>query len=183
MPQSQSLVVSGENHGRPIVRTALWLLLGGWFGGYLLFGAVIAPTAFSVLPTSQIAGTLIGPVLTKLHIFGAAAGIPVAVLSFLLGRHHWLALVPLLLSLLCCYSHFGVSAELAEIRLVIFGPEGSPEAAIRFGFLHKLSVGIFIAVGVSVTALIGLHARADAQSVAKSAMAVGESSRGDRSFS
>jgi hypothetical protein len=151
-----------EQQGRPVVRTALWLLLGGWFGSYLLFGAVIAPTAFSVLPTSKIAGTLVGPVLTKLHVFGAVAGLPIAVLSHLLGRHHWLALVPLLLSVLCCYSHFGVSAELAEIRVLVFSPEGSAEIASRFGLLHRISVGIFIAVGVSVTALIGFHARADA---------------------
>jgi hypothetical protein len=183
MHESQSPDVSGGNHGRPIVRTALWLLLGGWFGGYLLFGAVIAPTAFSVLPTTQIAGTLVGPVLTKLHLFGAAAGIPVAVFSILLGRHGWLVLAPLLLSLLCCYSHFGVSAELAEIRLVVFGPEGSPDAAIRFGYLHKVSVGIFIAVGISVTVLIGLHARADAWSIGKSAVAVDDSGPGEGSFS
>ncbi len=166
MPQSQSPAASGKNHGRPIVRTALWLLLGGWFGSYFLFGAVIAPTAFSVLPTSQMAGTLVSPVLTKLHLFGAAAGILVALLSHLLGRHRWLALLPLLLSLLCCYSHFGVSAELAEIRLLVFSPEGNTEIATRFAFLHKVSLGIFIAVGVSVTGLIGLHARADARSFA-----------------
>lgn len=166
MPQSRSPIASGETRGRPIVRTALWLLLGGWFGGYLLFGAVVAPTAFSVLPTSQIAGTLVGPVLTKLHLFGAAAGIPLAVLSHLLGRRRWLTLAPLVLSALCVYSHFGITAELAETRLLTFSPAGSAEAAIRFGFLHDLSLGIFIGVGISVTALIWLHARADAQSFA-----------------
>jgi hypothetical protein len=165
MPQSQSPIALSENRGRPVVRTVLWLLLGGWFGGYFLFGAVIAPTAFSVLPTTQVAGTLVGPVLTKLHLFGAAAGIPLAVLSHLLRRHRGLVLLPLLLSVVCCYSHFGVSAELAEIRLVVFGPGGSAEIASRFGFLHKVSVGIFIGVGISLTGLIGFHARADAQSI------------------
>jgi len=164
MPQSHCLIGSGVKHGRPIVRTALWLLLGGWFGGFLLFGAVVAPTAFAILPTSQIAGTLVGPVLTKLHLFGAAAGIPIAALSHMLGRRHWLAVVPVLLSALCCYSHFGVSAELAEIRMLTFSAAGSADLASRFGFLHRVSIGIFIAVGVCVTALIGLHAHADAQS-------------------
>jgi hypothetical protein len=64
------------------------------------------------------------------------------------------------------YSHFGITAELAETRLLTFSPAGSAEAAIRFGFLHDLSLGIFIGVGISVTALIWLHARADAQSFA-----------------
>ena len=102
--------------------------------------------------------------LTKLHLFGAAAGIAVAVLSHLLGRRRWLTLFPLILGVLCFFSHFGVSAELAEIRLLTFGPEGNAEAATRFGFLHNVSLGIFIGVGLSVTALIGLHARADAES-------------------
>lgn len=149
-----------------MVRTALGLLLGGWFGSYLLFGAVIAPTAFSVLPTAQIAGTLVGPVLMKLHLFGVAAGIPVAILSLLLGRSRALVVIPLLLSALCCYSHFGVSAELAEISDLTFGPGGSAEIANRFAFLHRVSVGIFIAVGLAVTAMIAMHAREDARSVA-----------------
>jgi len=151
--------------GRPLVRTCLWLLLGGWFGSYLLFGAVIAPTAFSVLPSAQIAGTLVGPVLTKLHLFGAAAGIALAWLSHLVGRNRWLSLAPLLASALCLYSHFGLSVELAEIRGLTFGPEGSAEIAARFGHLHRISVGIFVGVGIGITGLIALHARADARAI------------------
>jgi len=151
--------------GRPWVRTVLWLLLGGWFGSYLLFGAVIAPTAFAVLPTTEIAGSLVSPVLTRLHLFGAAAGLPLAWSAWRLGRGRLLILAPIVLGALCILSHFGVSAELAEIRDLTFGPEGSTDAAARFGFLHRVSVGVFIVVGIAVTILIGLHARADAQTL------------------
>lgn len=143
------------------LRTALWLLLGGWFGAYLLFGAVVAPTAFAVLPSTELAGEFVGPVLTKLHIYGGLAGIALALVSKPLGRSPLLVAAPLALSALCLYSHFGVSTELAEIRNRAFGPGGDPELAARFAALHRLSLSIFVGVGMAVIALIGLHARAD----------------------
>jgi hypothetical protein len=149
--------------GRVWARATLWLLLGGWFGSYLLFGAVIAPTAFKVLPTTEIAGSFISPVLTRLHLFGAVAGLPLAWSAWRLGRSRLLVVTPIVLSAVCMLSHFGVSAELAEIRDLTFGPEGSTDAAARFGFLHRISVGVFVVVGIAVTVLIGLHARADAK--------------------
>jgi hypothetical protein len=149
--------------GQTALRTCLWLLLGGWFGSYLLLGAVIAPTAFAVLPSTELAGKLMGPVLTKLHIYGASAGIALAFVSKSLGRGPVLVTVPIALSALCLYSHFGVSAHLAEIRDLNFGPDGTAEVAARFGALHRRSLSIFIGIGLAVTVLIGFHARADSQ--------------------
>ena len=149
--------------GQTALRTCLWLLLGGWFGSYLLFGAVIAPTAFVVLPSTELAGEFVGSVLTKLHICGALAGIALALVSKWLGRGPLLVIAPIALSALCLYSHFGVSAQIAEIRELAFGPDGTAEVAARFGALHRISLSIFIGVGVGVTALIGFHARADSR--------------------
>jgi hypothetical protein len=149
--------------GQTALRTCLWLLLGGWFGSYLLFGAVIAPTAFAVLPSTELAGNLIGSVLTKLHIYGAVAGVALALVSKSLGRGPLLVTAPIALSALCLYSHFGVSAQLNEIRDLSFGPDGAVEVAARFGALHRISLSIFIGVGIAVTALIGFHARADSR--------------------
>ena len=151
--------------GPSLIRASLWMLLGGWFGAYLLFGAVIVPIAFAVLPTTKIAGSLIAPVLTKLHLFGALAGFPLAMLSRSLGRSSLLVATPIALSLLCLYSHFGVSAELAEIRGLSFEPVRSPDLAARFGFLHQISLGVFIAVSATITLLIVMHAKADAESI------------------
>jgi hypothetical protein len=150
--------------GQTVLRTCLWLLLGGWFGSYLLFGAVIAPTAFEVLPSTQLAGDLVGSVLMKLNLYGAFAGIALALVSKALGRGNLLVAVPIALSTLCLYSHFGVSAELAEIRDASFGPDASVEIAARFGVLHQISLAVFIGVGIAVTTLFGFHARADSRS-------------------
>ena len=97
----------------------------------------------------------------KLHIYSAIAGVALALVSKSLGRGPLLVAAPIALSALCLYSHFGVSAQLNEIRDLSFGPDGAGELAARFGTLHRISLSIFIGVGIAVTALIGLHARAD----------------------
>ena len=147
--------------GQTALRTCLWLLLGGWFGSYLVFGAVIAPTAFAVLPSLELAGKLIAPVLTKLHLYGAFAGVALALISKPLGRSPLLVAAPIALSALCLYSHFGVSSQLAEIRALSFDSDGGADVAARFAALHRISLAIFVGVGIAVTALIGFHARAD----------------------
>jgi hypothetical protein len=146
------------------LRTALWLLLGGWVGSWGLFGLVVARVTFQVLPSTELAGKVVAPVLTALHLYGAAAGIALAGLAWLLGRGRLRVALPLLLAAACLYSQFGVSAEIAEIRGGAFGPEGSEALAARWNALHRLSMGIFLAVSLCVLWLVGLHARSDAPS-------------------
>ncbi len=143
------------------LRSALWLTLGLWIGGWTLFSTIVAPTAFRVLPNTEIAGTVIGPTLEALHLFGAAAGLVLALLARMLGRGPRLITIPLIMSALCLYAHFGVSAEMAELRAMAFGPEGSPDSAVRFHQLHRVSVAIFLSLGVAAVTLLVLHARAD----------------------
>jgi hypothetical protein len=147
------------------LRSALWLLLGGWVGAWLLFGAVVAPTLFRLLPSPALAGSIVNPVLATLHLSAGAAGLVLALLTLALGRPTWLAVPPLLLGALCLASHFGVSAEISRLSEVSFGSEGSLELATRFALLHRVSVGTFVLVGVGVLALVPLHAWADARAV------------------
>jgi Domain of unknown function (DUF4149) len=142
-------------------RTALLVLLGGWVGAWLLFGLVVAPTAFRVLPSIEEAGTLVGPVLSALHLYGVVAGVLLAALALALGRGLACTALPLAMSAACAYSQFGVSAEISEIRQLAFGPHGSEAAAARFTHLHHVSVVIFVCVGIAALALCVLHARAD----------------------
>jgi hypothetical protein len=144
-------------------RTALWLLLGGWVGSWALFGLVVAPTAFRILPSTQIAGQLVGPVLTALHLYGGLAGVALALLARGLGRRPLLVALPLLMGALCLASHFGISLRLDEIRDLAFGPTGNSQAAGRFNLLHQVSLGIYVAVGLMAVALTALHASADAR--------------------
>jgi hypothetical protein len=148
---------------RTLLHAGLWLLLGGWIGGFGLFALVIARTAFEVLPSTEVAGRLVGPVLTALHLYGAAAGIGVAAIALAMGRSRLLQLLPLALTVACLYTQFGVTAEINEIQPFISGPEGTLEAASRWNQLHRLSMGIFSAVWLGTFALLGLHAREDAK--------------------
>ena len=139
-----------------------WLLLGGWIGAWVFFAFAVAPTAFRVLPSTQIAGLLIGPVLATLHLSGAAAGVALAALAWGLSRTGAFLWLPLAMSALCLVSHFGVTAQIEAIRPLAFGPEGSPEMAARFQLLHRLSMGIYTSVGLAGFLLVALHARKDA---------------------
>lgn len=145
------------------LRAAEWLLLGAWIGAWLFFALVVAPTAFRALPSTQIAGRLIGPVLATLHLTGAALGPALAALAWGLSRtgiHLWL---PLAMGAICAVSHFGVTAQIEIVRPLAFGTEGSPEMAARFQLLHRISMGIYAAVGLAGLLLAALRARADAR--------------------
>jgi hypothetical protein len=145
------------------LRTGLWLLLGGWVGAWMFFGGVVSRIAFTVLPSTEMAGTLIGPALASLQWYGAGAGVLLMLLTLAMGRGAALALVPLAMGMACLFSHIVVTAEIAELRNLAFGPDGSTEAAARFNLLHRVSVGIFMAVGAVSIVLVWLHARADSR--------------------
>lgn len=143
-------------------RGLLWVLLGGWVGSWLLFALVVAPTAFRVLPAPGAAGALVAPVLDALHLYGVFAGLCLAVLALALRRGLLRVAIPLSMAAACLYSQFGVSAELAEIRHLVFGPEGSEAMAARFNELHRLSMTLYSGVLVAALVLVGLHAVRDA---------------------
>jgi hypothetical protein len=144
------------------LRCALWALLGGWTGAWALFAFVVARVAFEVLPTTELAGRIVGPVLAALHLYGAAAGVALAVLAWALARRPITIALPLALAALCLVSHFGVTAAIESIRDLVFGPGGSADLAARFQLLHRLSMGIYTIVGLGAYALLWLHVRADA---------------------
>jgi hypothetical protein len=143
-------------------RIALWLLLGGWFGSWACFGLLVAPAAFRVLPSTAVAGQLVGPVISALHLYGIAAGPLLALIAWKLGRARWLVLLPLATAALTAWSEFAVTPEIAGLRALAFGPEGNQESAARFQHLHQLSMLVFVAVGFATLLLAAGHAAADA---------------------
>ena len=49
------------------LRFLMLLSLVVWIGGLIFFAFVVAPTAFTVLPTTHLAGNVVGRALSKLH--------------------------------------------------------------------------------------------------------------------
>jgi uncharacterized protein DUF4149 len=106
-----------------ILRFLMFLALVVWVGGIVLF-IVLAPTAFSVLPTHAMAALIVGPMLKKLHWIGIGAGIVFLLSSMALARvtkarmpfasaQHILIYFMLGFT---CISQFAVMPRMAELR-------------------------------------------------------------------
>lgn len=154
-----------SNWGDTATRSLLWLSLGGWVGAWLFFAFGVTIVAFRALPSTELAGQVVGPLLGSLHLYGAAAGALLAVLALVMGRGPWLAGAPVLLAALCIYSELGITAEIAELRPSAFGESATVEATERFGVLHRRSMQVFGLVGIGAIALAVAHARRDTVSL------------------
>ena len=150
-------------------RTLLWWALAAWLGAWLCFAGAIAPTVFRVLPSPELAGRVVGPVLAILHWGGALCGVLLAGLAALLGRGRLLVWLPLGLAGACLASELGVTPQLAALRDAVFGPEAREEAVVRYRQLHGLSMGIFSAVLAGVLVMVPLHVRRESPQAADSA--------------
>lgn len=135
------------------LRFLILLSLVCWIGGLIFFAFVVAPTAFSVLPTSHLAGNVVGRSLGKLHWIGLISGIVFLVSSLLHSRFtdgaaHVFAVRHVLLCLmlaLTLISQFGIiprmdalRASLGEVRSV---PLDNPDR-VQFDALHVWSTRV-----------------------------------------
>jgi uncharacterized membrane protein len=57
-----------------------------WIGGLIFFAFVLAPTAFQVLPSTHLAGNMVGRALSKLHWIAIISGIIYLISSLLYSR-------------------------------------------------------------------------------------------------
>src|SRR5712675_2070730 len=149
------------------LRFLMLLSLVCWIGGLIFFAFVLAPTVFSVLPTTHLAGNVVGRALTKLHWIGIVSGIIFLASSMFYSRltdgtahvfaaRHVLLCLMLALTLI---SQFGIiprmdtlRASLGEVRDV---PVDNPER-IQFDTLHVWSTrveGAVLLVGLVVVYL------------------------------
>jgi len=139
------------------LRFLMLLSLVVWVGGITFLSFVEAPTAFGVLPSRHLAGTVVGRSLGILHGLGLIAGIVFLACSLLYSRistgsAHALAarhLVILAMLVLTSVSQFGVSSRMAALR-TSFGdidtvPADNP-ARLEFDALHVWSVRLEVAV-------------------------------------
>jgi len=66
-----------------LVRYLMLLSLVVWIGGLIFFAFVLAPTVFAVLPTRQLAGSVVSRSLGILHWIAICCGVVFAVTSLL----------------------------------------------------------------------------------------------------
>ena len=148
-----------------LLRLLMMLSLGIWLGGIVLF-AVLAPTAFSVLPTRHLAGSIVGPMLSKLHWIGLISGIIFLISSLSYSRIatgdvHALSARNLLVSImlvLTLISQFGITSRMAALRSSMGEIDNVPPsdpARLEFNALHAWSTRL--EVGVLILGLAALY--------------------------
>jgi uncharacterized membrane protein len=151
------------------LRFLMLLSLICWIGGLIFFAFVLAPTAFSILPTTHLAGNVVGRALGKLHWMAIVSGIVYLISSLLYSRFtdgtaHVFAVRHVLLCLmlaLTLVSQFGIIPRMdvlrASIGEVSATPIDNPER-VQFDALHVWSTrveGAVLLLGLVAVYLTG----------------------------
>ena len=162
-------------HIMSFLRFLMLLSLVCWIGGLIFFAFVLAPTAFSVLPTTHLAGNVVGRALGKLHWIGIASGIVFLASSlfysrFTDGTAHLFAARHVLLCLmlaLTLISQFAIIPRMDVLRASLGDVRSAPidnPQRVQFDALHVWSTrveGAVLLLGLVVAYLtaqqLGLH--------------------------
>ncbi|HLH05681.1 MAG TPA: DUF4149 domain-containing protein [Terriglobales bacterium] len=133
-----------------VLRFFMLLSLVVWLGGITFFAFVLAPTVFSVLPTRELAGSVVNRSLPILHWMGLISGIIFLGTSMgysavstgsthAFAPRHVLVVVMLALTLISMYAISSRMAVLrAEMGVIDNVPHDNPRR-IEFNRLHQWS--------------------------------------------
>lgn len=132
------------------LRFLMLLSLVVWVGGVIFLSFGEAPTAFSVLPSRHMAGTVVGRSLTILHWMGLISGIvylvsSIAYTQMTRGTMHPLAarhVLIVLMLLLTAVSQFGITPRMVALRTSFVDIDKVPvddPGRVQFNALHQWS--------------------------------------------
>lgn len=153
-----------------LVRAFRLLTVVVWVGGIIFFAFVLAPVAFSLLPSQHMAGTVVGGTLRVLDIVGLVCGAVFWLSTALLFRQAADAskrrfegelLLASAMLLATAYLHAGILPTMEQDRIAAGGdieaaPVASP-AKVHFERLHKRSErieGIVLLLGLGIVFLL-----------------------------
>ena len=149
-----------------ILRFLQFLSLGCWLGSIIFF-IVFTQGIFSVMPTKDLAGVVVGYSLARLHVLGIVAGciyiIATAALEKSVAALARPAALLVFVMILCTMaSQYGVIARMDALRAQMGSVDATPaDDALRVAFdrLHQYSVRLESAVLFSGLAALFLTAR------------------------
>jgi uncharacterized membrane protein len=139
------------------LRFLMLLSLVVWIGGIIFF-AIMAPTAFHVLPTRLLAGTLVGNLLTKLHWIAIVCGFIYLLSSLAYSRltdgeaHVFAARHALICGMLALtlVSQFWITPRMITLRAQVANFDTASTlndpARVQFDALHAWSTRLEITV-------------------------------------
>lgn len=156
-----------------VLRFFMLLSLVLWIGGIVFFGAVVAPTVFTVLPTHELAGRVVARSLAILHWMGIVSGFVFLLTSMAYSRlaagtaqplavRHVLIVVMILLTLV---SQLAISARMNVMRVQLGSiDQFAPTDPLRMEFnrLHQWSTHVemtVLALGIVVIYLTAARFR------------------------
>lgn len=146
-----------------ILRALELLGLSLWLGSDVFLSFVVAPGAFRILPSRDLAGAIVGHSLWWMHFLGVTCGVILLVARLLRTRSFASLVAPaalcvVLMMLLTVVSQHAVSPKMAALRVQMGSIEatspGSPLLA-EFSRLHRLSVSL--ESGVLLAGLAALY--------------------------
>lgn len=137
-------------------------LLSTWVGAAAFFSFVLAPAAFSVLPTQHLAGQVVSRTLGVVEIAGIIVSALLLLFSFLSrgrrGKAFLFDLVALALVLAAMIGSRIVSGQMHALRVqageTLYSLPASDPLRSAFDQLHHLSVGLMSAAMIVALVLI-----------------------------
>lgn len=149
-----------------MLRFLLLFSLGTWVGAGLFVTLVVAPAAFRLSPTPDVAGAIVGNTLARLHFMGIGAGAVFLIAAVVAGSgdsrglSRSASLLVALMIVLTAASQFGVTPRMDALRLQMVAAHGSisatpreDSARVSFGKLHGVSASLEL-----ITLLAGVAA-------------------------
>jgi len=147
------------------------LLLGVWLGSMVFFSFAVAPSAFAVLPTRELAGVIVTSTIGKIELLGLVIG----GLLILIHAARWRSKpasgsaraiqVILLLFMIgsASLSRFWISPAMVSLRAQMGGHIDdvltTDPLRVQFNDLHRYSVGLMSAALICGFALLFLTVR------------------------
>ncbi len=145
------------------------LLLGLWLGAACFFSFAVAPGAFAVLPTRELAGSVVNRMLATVNYSGLIVGLIVLATSYAAQNDVnrikiWFERAALFtLAAACAFGQFVIAAKLSDLRGRIGRPidEVAADDPLRVAFndLHGYSVTILLTALIAALIAFFLAAR------------------------
>ena len=147
------------------------LLLGVWLGSMIFFSFAVAPSAFAVLPTREMAGVMVTSTIGKID----AIGLIIGTLLILIHVANWRSgqssgaiktfrtFLLLLMVTSAALSRFWISPAMVSLRAQMRGHIDDVAVTdpmrIQFNYLHQYSVGLMSAAMISGLVVLFLTVR------------------------
>lgn len=142
------------------------LLLSLWLGSMIFFSFAVAPSAFAVLPTRELAGAVVTSTISKIELMGLVIGpllilIRIARPKVAAKLFHFVLLLVMIAA--AGLSRFWISPQMVSLRQAMGGhiddvPATDP-LRVHFNDLHQYSVALMSAAMLAGLVVLFLTVR------------------------